>query len=196
MIRNCIRRVSNDAKARKSAHNEIEQILSDVKSTSKKVAERNTNSISSIMSKRSRSKAELNDQSTSSTNHGDRKLKFESGHNYSDEDLNLSISEFNARNRYSRVHDMWYWNTQSSKDSVARNVDWMIKTGIDVSREYKNAIFLSEYVNHLGQVLPRRVTGLSSGTQRRLVKTINFAVNLGVIPRTTKHWAAKLKQQM
>lgn len=63
-------------------------------------------------------------------------------------------------------------------------------SGLDFVKEYKNVALLSQHVNHSGQLLSMRETGLTKDEQHKMRKLVNRAIAFGIIPRTRKHWKA------
>ena len=47
---------------------------------------------------------------------------------------------------------------------------------------YKNAEFLSKFLTEKGKIIPRRITGCSAKSQRRISKVIRRARHAGVVP--------------
>ncbi|RIB12604.1 ribosomal protein S18 [Gigaspora rosea] len=85
-------------------------------------------------------------------------------------------------------HDL---NEENYKDKNPRkyqklqpNTDVFEKLGLDPLKEYKNFRLLSNFVSDMGRILPRRTTGLSAKTQRKLAKAIKRARSFGLIPAT------------
>ena len=110
--------------------------------------------------------------------------RFSVGDTYAPEDL--IEGALNAVNqRQQRQSSSSSSNRPTSK--WQQDKDIFTKFNISPASEYKNAALLSEYVNDIGQVLPRSKTGVSASVQRQLVKTLNHAVHLGIIPRSKKH---------
>lgn len=51
--------------------------------------------------------------------------------------------------------------------------------------DYKDTEFLLKFLNPQGKLLPRRITGTSQKYQRRLVKAVERARHLGMLPYLT-----------
>jgi len=65
---------------------------------------------------------------------------------------------------------------------VARHTDMFLKLDIDPVRECTNHVLLSHFVTKMGRIMPRKDTGLTTKSQRRLGKAIRRAKMMGVIP--------------
>lgn len=63
---------------------------------------------------------------------------------------------------------------------TAKKVDEFVKLGIEP--DYKDVARLRKYLNAQGKILPRRRTGLTARTQRRLAVAIKRARHLALLP--------------
>ncbi|CAG8637944.1 33920_t:CDS:2, partial [Racocetra persica] len=102
--------------------------------------------------------------------------------------MNDPIQGFDAQFKYGRMfragevyapHDL---NEENYKDKNPRkyqrlqpNTDVFERLGLDPLKEYKNFRLLSNFVSDMGKILPRRTTGLTAKTQRKLAKAIKRA---------------------
>ena len=58
------------------------------------------------------------------------------------------------------------------------------KSGIKYS-DYKDPIFLKQFINDQGKILPRRITGTSLKYQKKVAQAIKRARHLGLLPYST-----------
>ena len=58
------------------------------------------------------------------------------------------------------------------------------KSGINYI-DYKDPIFLKQFINDQGKILPRRITGTSLKYQKKVAQAIKRARHLGLLPYST-----------
>ena len=51
--------------------------------------------------------------------------------------------------------------------------------------DYKDPIFLKQFINDQGKILPRRITGTSLKYQKKVAQAIKRARHLGLLPYST-----------
>jgi small subunit ribosomal protein S18 len=51
--------------------------------------------------------------------------------------------------------------------------------------DYKDATFLTKFVNEQGKILPRRITGTSIKYQKKVAQAVKRARHLGLLPYVT-----------
>jgi ribosomal protein S18 len=92
----------------------------------------------------------------------------------------------------SELEEVSFYDAQNAR--VALLQERFKASDICFHREYKNVALLSTYVNDIGQVLPRKITGLDVQNQREMAKSFNRAVAFGILPKTRKHWSLRRQQ--
>ncbi len=53
--------------------------------------------------------------------------------------------------------------------------------------DYKNIPLLKEYINEVGKIVPRRITGASTSVQRELARAVKQARFIGLLPYCDNH---------
>lgn len=56
------------------------------------------------------------------------------------------------------------------------------------SLDYKNALFLKNFVTERGKILPSRISGCCAKHQRNLSKVIRLSRTMALIPYTSKYY--------
>lgn len=76
----------------------------------------------------------------------------------------------------------------SKKDQVKRpwaeNGDVINNLGLNLRKEYKHVAMLSSFCDQMGQILPRKVTGLTKINQKLASKAIKRARSMGFMGYT------------
>ena len=54
--------------------------------------------------------------------------------------------------------------------------------------DYKDPIFLKQFINDQGKILPRRITGTSLKYQKKVAQAIKRARHLALLPYTDSHY--------
>lgn len=81
-----------------------------------------------------------------------------------------------------KPQDLGINGQKKEKKSHLALEDVYLKSRIDLSKQYKNATFLAQFISPSGKILPRSLTNLCLNSQRKLSKGIKRARALGIIP--------------
>jgi small subunit ribosomal protein S18 len=77
--------------------------------------------------------------------------------------------------KYQRIN----WRRRRKVDPFEQNADWDLN--------YKNPDLLKLFLTSTGKILPRRITGVSAGNQRKLRREVLRARQIALLPYTTHY---------
>ena len=75
-------------------------------------------------------------------------------------------------------------NESIDRSSKQKKICRFKKSGIKYI-DYKDPIFLKQFINDQGKILPRRITGTSLKYQKKVAQAIKRARHLGLLPYST-----------